>query len=101
MKPDQQKSILFVVEQTVINGKDQFGNSNDLFFISQALRDGYEVYVISPEELAGQNSTKIKALKLGAIDSGRIDLLTQEVLHQQSLNYFLARPANLPDQFRD
>ncbi len=99
MKPHE-KPILFIVEPTVLNGTDQFGTSNDLMLISQALRDGYEVYVITPEQLAMQNSTKIETLKLAPIDSTKIDLATGLILHQQAINYCLARPVILPEEYR-
>ena len=93
------KQILFVVEQTVLNGKDQFGNSNDLMLISQALRDGYKVYVITPEQLAAQNSIYVGALKLAPISPAQIDSATELVFHQQAINYCLARPATLPAEY--
>lgn len=100
MNSNQQKPILFIVEQAIIDGKAYFGSSNDLLLIVQtlkiALENGLEIYLTTPKNILEQNSSKqFSALKLSEnLDQKEIDNQIKTAWHKQVINCLLALPTN-------
>lgn len=92
--------ILFIVEKNIVQGNGYFGSSNDLLLIFEGLKQGKEVYVITPEEFFQTQKNKINleisAFKLEKIDLLKVKKLYEESLYIEAINSLCALPAS-PD----
>ncbi|MFT6331717.1 MAG: hypothetical protein ACJAW3_000034 [Lentimonas sp.] len=86
------KSILFIVEKNVISGRSDFGSSNDLLLIYQALCLGFDVFLATPSQLH-LNSSKINdfpALKILHLNQAEMTRKIIRSFKKQVVNCFLA-----------
>jgi hypothetical protein len=93
------KSILFIVEKGIIEGKYYFGSSGDLFFIAQALRSGFIVYLTTPKQIIEQGKVSdFLAIKLSTnLNQNQIDEQIKSAWHNQVINAFVALEMNAND----
>ncbi|MFT7086924.1 MAG: hypothetical protein ACJAZX_000347 [Rickettsiales bacterium] len=89
------KSVLFIVEKNILDGKSYFGASNDLLLISSAIKMGFEVYVSTPADviLNCHKNTNFPVLRL----KRNIDAIDKEIKRswaKEVVNCFLAISSN-------
>ncbi len=90
--------ILFIVEQSILDGKSYFGASNDLLLLFGALKMGWKIYITTPQNIAEHNSQKAQLQNFPALKlSENLDLetITSEIKNawwKQVVNCLLALP---------
>ena len=88
------KSILFIVEEGIIKGKNYLGSSNDLLLIRQAVVDGLSVYLITPCDIIKQSKSPcLQALKLSTNSNQKeVDREIRLALQDQIVGSLVALP---------
>ena len=94
------RQILFIVEKSIVDGKNYLGSSNDLLLICQALRMGSRVYLATPNDIHNcKNHHQLSVLKLSDnLNWQQIDDEIKFAWHQEVVNCLVTLPLSASDE---